>query len=234
LCNEGTSVLTVEQAATRLGVSAQEVRRLVRTGVLSARRVGRTLVLSEDVVDERARLDIAPGRVLSAPVAWATLWELSGERADWLERSGRSRVQARLRATDAERLVAATRDRADRHELRVLPAYRDRVLAHEGVVASGLTAADAVGADIVAADAAAAEVYCTAGTLTGLRRDLGLSDRGEPNLVVRVPRFDGLPLTGRAHMPGAVVAVDLTESADVRTRRAGLDLLADALSATRR
>lgn len=224
-------MLTVEQAATRLGVSAQEVRRLVRAGALSAQRVGRMLVLSEDVVDERARLDIAPGRVLSAPVAWATLWELSGERADWLERSGRSRVQARLRSSDAEHLVAATRDRADRHELRVLPAYRDRVLAHEGVVAAGLTAADAVGADIVAAGATA-EVYCSPGTLVELRRDLGLSDRGEPNLVVRVPRFGELPLTGRAHMPAAVVAVDLAESADVRTRRAGLDLLAGALAAT--
>ncbi|WP_448638676.1 helix-turn-helix domain-containing protein [Geodermatophilus sp. URMC 63] len=224
-------MLTVDQAAARLGVSAQEVRRLVRAGTLSAQRVGRTLVLSDEAVDERARLDIAPGRVLSAPVAWATLWELSGERADWLERSGRSRVQARLRDTDAEHLVAATRDRADRYELRVLPAYRDRVLAREGVVVSGLSAADAVRADIVAA-IAAVEVYCTAATLAGLRRDLGLSDRGEPNLVVRVPRFDALPLTGRAHMPTAVVAVDLAESADVRTRRAGLDLLAGALAAT--
>jgi len=84
------------------------------------------------------------------------------------------------------------------------------------------------------AASAAAEVYCTAATLAGLRRDLGLSDRGEPNLVVRVPRFDTLPLTGRAHMPTAVVAVDLAESADVRTRRAGLDLLAGALAARRR
>lgn len=226
-------MLTVEQAATRLGVSAQEVRRLVRAGTLPAQRVGRTLVLSDDAVDERARLDVAPGRVLSAPVAWATLWELSGERADWLDRSGRSRMQARLQVSDAEQVVAATRDRADRHELRVLPAYRDRVLAHDGVVASGLTAADAVGANIVAAGATA-EVYCTEEGLTELRRDLGLSERGEPNLVVRVPRFDGLPLAHRPHMPLAVVAVDLAESADVRTRRAGLDLLAGALAATRR
>jgi hypothetical protein len=35
-------------------------------------------------------------------------------------------------------------------------------------------------------------------------------------------------------MPVAVVAVDLAESADVRTRRAGLDLLTSALIAHRR
>jgi hypothetical protein len=73
-------------------------------------------------------------------------------------------------------------------------------------------------------------VYCTATALTALRHELGLSDRGQPNLVVRVPRYDRLDLTGRAHMPAAVVAVDLAESAEVRTRRAGLDMLAAALS----
>ncbi len=226
-------MLTVDQAATRLGVSAQEVRRLVRAGTLPAERVGRTLVLSEEAVDERARLSVRAGRVLSPATAWATLWELSGERAGWLDRSGRSRLRARLQRSDADELVAATRGRADRLGLRVLPAYRDRVLAADGVVVSGIGAAEAVGADIVAADAPA-ELYCGSETLDALRRDLGLSDRGEPNLVVRIPRFGGLPLTGRSHMPAAVVAVDLAESADVRTRRAGLDLLAAALTAHRR
>ena len=46
---------------------------------------------------------------------------------------------------------------------------------------------------------------------------------------MRVPRYEQLGLTGRAAMPAAVVAVDLAESPDVRTRRAGLDLLAAAL-----
>ncbi|MGY1827033.1 helix-turn-helix domain-containing protein [Blastococcus sp. SYSU DS0541] len=140
---------------------------------------------------------------------------------------GRARLLARLRGYDAERLVAAARDRAERHELRVLPAYRQRLLATDCVVPSGLTAAAAVGADIVAPDAAA-EVYCAESTLAGLRRDLGLSERGEANLVVRVPRYE-VDLPGRTHMPAAVVAVDLAESPDVRTRRAGLDLLAAAL-----
>lgn len=226
-------MLTVDQAAARLGVGAQEVRRLIRSGALRAERVGRTLVLPADAVDERARLAVGAGRVLSPSTAWATLWELSGERAGWLDRSGRSRLGARLRETDADELVAATRARADRLGLRVLPAYRDRVLATQGVVPSGITAADAAGADVVAAGAPA-ELYCSAETLAVLRRDLGLSDRGEPNLVVRVPRFSELPLDGLEHMPVAVVAVDLAESADVRTRRAGLDLLTSALIAHRR
>ncbi|WP_346619236.1 helix-turn-helix domain-containing protein [Blastococcus montanus] len=221
-------MLTVDQAAERLGVEPEQVRRLIRAGKLVARRVGRTLVLDEDAVEGRARLPITAGRALAPRTVWAALWQLSGEDVDWLPPGDRSRLLARLRGYDAERLVAAARDRAERHELRVLPAYRQRLLDADGVVPSGLTAAAAVGADIIAAEAAA-EVYCTQGVLDQLRRELGLSERGEANLVVRVPRYEGLQLTGRAHMPVAVVAVDLAESPDVRTRRAGLDLLAAAL-----
>ncbi|SDO46825.1 helix-turn-helix domain-containing protein [Geodermatophilus sp. DSM 45219] len=222
-------MLTVGQAAERLGVGPEQVRRLIRAGKLAARKVGRTLVLDDDAVDGRARLPITAGRVLAPRTAWAALWQLSGEDVDWLPAPDRSRLVARIRCYDAERLVAASRDRAERCELRVLPAYRQQVLAADGVVPSGLTAAAAVGADIVAAESVD-EVYCSAGTLAALRRELGLSDRGQPNLVVRVPRYDRLDLTGRAHMPTAVVAVDLAESAEVRTRRAGLDMLAAALS----
>ncbi len=222
-------MLTVDQAAERLGVGPEQVRRLIRAGRLAAHRVGRTLVLDDDAVDGRARLPITAGRALAPRTAWAALWRLSREDVDWLSAADRSRLVARLRGYDAERLVAASRDRAERYELRVLPAYRQRVLATDGVVPSGLTAAAAVGADIVTAESVD-EVYCAAGTLAALRRELGLSERGQPNLVVRVPRYDRLDLVGRAHMPAAVVAVDLAESAEVRTRRAGLDLLAAALS----
>jgi hypothetical protein len=186
-------------------------------------------VLDDDAVDGRARLPITAGRALAPRTVWAALWQLSGEDVNWLAPADRSRLLARLRGYNAERLVAASRDRAERYELRVLPAYRQRVLAAEGVVPSGLTAAAAVGADIVAAPPAD-EVYCTAGTLAALRRELGLSERGQANLVVRVSRYEQLDLNGREHMPAAVVAVDLAESADVRTRRAGLDLLTAALS----
>jgi excisionase family DNA binding protein len=226
-------VLTVAQAAARLGVGQEQVRRLIRAGKLRATRVGRTLVLDDDAVEGRARLPIRAGRALAPHVAWAALWQLSGERAGWLTAADRSRLSARLAGYDPEHLVAAARARADRHDLRVLPAYRERLLTADGVVVSGMTAAEAVGADIVTA-VPADEVYCSAATLAALRREYGLADRGQANLVVRVPRFEKLPLMGRAHMPAAAVAVDLAESADVRTRRAGLSLLADVLAAAPR
>lgn len=112
--------------------------------------------------------------------------------------------------------------------MRVLPAYRDAVLSAEGVVASGLTAGAAVGADIITAGEED-EACCSTATSTRLRGDYALTERGQANLILRVPRFD-LPLEGRTRVPGAVVAVDLAESSDVRTRRAGLRLLEDALT----
>lgn len=224
-------MLTVPQAAARLGVGEEQVRRLVRSGRLVGTKVGQTVVIDDDAVDARARLAVRPGRALVPATAWGALWELSGERVTWLSSADRSRLRARLRRYNAEQLVAATRTRAERHRVRVLPAYRDAVLAAEGVVISGLTAAAALRADIVTAGEED-EAYCSTVTLAGLRHDYALSERGQANLILRVPRFD-LPLDGRERMPDAVVALDLAESSDVRTRRAGLDLLIESLDRTR-
>ena len=221
-------MLTVAQASERLSVSEHEVRRLIHTGSLPARRVGRTFVLDEESVAARARLRIAPGRPLAPATAWAALWELSGERATWLEASSRSRLLARLRTMEVEDLLAAVRERSDRVELRVLPAYREQVLTAAGVVATGMSAAHAVGAD-VAAVAALAEVCCTTRTLDALTQRFGLSPAGESNLVVHLSRFDALPLDDRHSLPAAAVAADLARSPEARTRRAGTDLLAAAL-----
>ena len=224
-------MLTVPQAAARLGVGEEQVRRLVRSGQLDATKVGQTVVIDDDAVDARARLAVRPGRLLVPATAWGALWELSGERASWLSPADRSRLRARLRRYGAEQLVAATRARAERHGVRVLSAYRARVLAAEGVVLSGLTAAAAVGADVISAGEED-EAYCSTVTFTRLRDDYALTDRGQANLILRVPRFD-LPLEGRERMPDAVVALDLAESSDVRTRRAGLELLRESLDRTR-
>ena len=222
-------MLTVVQASARLAVSEHEVRRLVHAGTLTARRVGRSFVLDEEPVTARASLRITSGRALAPATAWAALWEPSGERATWMEATSRSRLLARLRTMEVEDLLAAVRERSDRVGLRVLPTYRDRVLDVPGVVATGMSAAHAAGAD-VAAIAAPTEACCTARTLDALTRRFALSPRGESNLLVHVSRFEALPLDDRQVLPVAAVAADLARSPEVRTRRAGTDLLATALS----
>ncbi len=223
--------ITVADAAERLGVSAHEVRRLVEAGTLSAERVGRMLLLDERSVMRRARAHVGRGRTLAPGTAWAALWEASGERAGWLDRGARSRLRSWLRTRSPEHIAAGCRTRAVRADVRVLPGYRAAVLAETGVVAGGMTQAEHAGADILGSGDIPDEVYCSAGTWARLRRDYGVSEMGEVNLVVRIPRFDDPELLQRTVMPDAVVAVDLFESADLRTQRAGLALLEQSLAA---
>lgn len=223
--------MTVADAAERLGVSAHEVRRLVASGTLSAERVGRMLLLDEHGVTRRARAHISRGRALAPSTAWAALWEASGERAGWLEGGARSRILSWLHSRSVEQIAAGCRSRAVRVDVRVLPGYRAALLGETGVVAGGMTQAERAGADVLGSGGIPDEVYCSAETWARLRRDFGLTETGEVNLVARIPRFDEPELLTRTVMPDAVVAVDLVESADPRTRRAGLALMERSLVA---
>lgn len=227
-------MLTTSQAAEVLEVSAAEVRRLVCDGELTATTAGRTLLLDDDSVRRRARLAAGRGRPLDPTVAWAALWEASGEPAGWVDQRTRMRVRSWLRSRNPEAVAVACRRRAEVRDVRVLPTYRDAVLGHEGVAVSGLTAAGEVGAEVVAWGEHVAVAYCSSEVLTTLQERYGLSSRGTPNLSLRLPAVEGaVALVARRTMPAAVVAVDLLEDDDVRTRRAGADLIARCLAGLR-
>ncbi|HEX2807543.1 MAG TPA: helix-turn-helix domain-containing protein [Kineosporiaceae bacterium] len=221
--------ITTAEAARLLQISTREVRRLIATGDLQAEAVGRIFLLDEASVHARQRSPVRRGRALATGTAWAVLLEASGERAGWLDRPTRSRIKSWLRRHAPEEISAACRKRAVRHDLRVLPAYLDAVILSEGVVPGGMTAAGSTDADIVTFGEAPREFYCTGEALTHLRQAYHLSTAGEPNLIARVPLFDNPQVLARDVMPVAVIAVDLLESADVRTRRAGGDLLRTAM-----
>ncbi|MGH3482472.1 MAG: helix-turn-helix domain-containing protein [Nocardioidaceae bacterium] len=223
---------TTKTAAELLGISERQVRHLVDSGELDARKVAGRLFIDETSLDRRLRSRPGPGRPLSGRAAWACLWELSGERAEWLGRSERSRLRSWLDRWSPEDVMQACRRRSARHDLRVLPRYLPDVLAAEGIAAGGLSAAATVGADIVGAGPA--EIYSTDATLRELVERFGLSTHGESNLTVRIAHPPGDRLVeGRDVMPAAVVAVDLMEAADTRTRRAGVDLAAQLLDQRR-
>lgn len=219
-------------AAELLGVSERQVRHLVDEGELEARKLAGRLIIDEQSLDRRLRLSPGPGRPLSGRAAWGLLWELSGERAVWLGPSERSRLRSRLDRSSPEGVLVAGRRRSTRRDLRALPRYRSEVLESAGVVASGLSAASTIGADIVGAGSA--EIYCTDATMHGLVERFGLSEHGESNLIIRIahPPGDHL-LEERDVMPAAVVALDLMEATDTRTRRAGADLVARLLDEKR-
>lgn len=223
--------LTVQQAAQRLGVTEQEVRRLISTGELAATRFGETGQWSIDdrAVTSRKALRPPPGRPWAPPVAWAALWLLSGLSADWLSVSDRSRLRRRLRSIDVHALMVATRRRAEVATGRVLPEYVGRIAVDADVVRTGVSATVETGADLVSADLV--DVYCEPNLRSSLTTRFGIDlTSSNPNVFLRVPAWEAVTvLTDRQVMPAAVVAVDLLDSTDPRTIRAGHDLLAGML-----
>jgi hypothetical protein len=224
--------ITSRQAAEQLGVTQQRIQALFTAGDVRGRMVaGRLVVNSGDI---QARLVRRPGRgrPLAARVAWGMLWELSSERAHWLEASERSRLVANIRKLNTEDVVLRVRRRAALHRYRILPTYVNRLAADAGCVASGVSAASAVGADVVALGFA--EVYTARSTRDRLVKQYAMVEGGndaDNNVNLRVLDDDlTFLLNGRTHMPSAVVACDLMESPEPRTRRAGTLILSDLLS----
>jgi len=224
--------ITSRQAAEQLGVTQQRVQTLFAAGDLGGRMVAGRLVV--DSGDIQARLTRRPGRgrPLAARVAWGLLWELSGERAHWLAASERSRLRTNIRKLNTEEVVMRVRRRAALHQYRILPTYVDRLAADAACVPSGVDAASAVGADIVAVGFA--EVYTARSTHDRLVTQYAMVEGGNDadiNVNLRVLEDDLIfLLNGRNHMPSAVVACDLMESPEPRTRRAGTLVLSDLLS----
>jgi hypothetical protein len=224
--------ITSRQAAEQLGVTQQRVQALFASGDLGGRMVAGRLVV--DSGDIKARLARRPGRgrPLAARVAWGVLWELSGERAHWMAASERSRLRTNIRKLNTDEVVLRVRRRATLHRYRILPTYVDRLAADAACVAGGVGAASAVGADIVALGFA--EVYTARSTGDRIVKQYAMVEGGtdaDINVNLRVLDDDLIfLLSGRTHMPSAVVACDLMESPEPRTRHAGTLLLSDLLS----
>ena len=224
--------ITSRQAAEQLGVTQQRIQTLFAAGDVHGRMVAGRLVV--DSGDIQARLARRPGRgrPLAARVAWGVLWELSGERAHWMAASERSRLRTNIRKLNAEEVVLRVRRRAALHQYRILPTYVDRLAADAACVPSGVSAASVVGADIVAIGFA--EVYTARSTHDRIVKQYAMVEGGNDsdiNVNLRVLDDDlTFLLGGRTHMPSAVVACDLMESPEPRTRRAGTVVLSDLLS----
>lgn len=224
--------ITSRQAAEQLGVTQQRIQTLFAAGDVRGRMVARRLLV--DSADIQARLARRPGRgrPLAARVAWGMLWELSGERAHWLAASERSRLRTNIRKLNTDEVVLRVRRRATLHQYRILPTYVDRLAADAACIASGVSAASAVGADIVAIGFA--EIYTARSTHDHLVKQYAMvagHNDADINVNLRVLDDDLVfLLSARTHMPSAVVACDLMESPEPRTRRAGTLVLSDLLS----
>ena len=215
--------IDVPSAAKRLGVHPSRVRALLVSGDLKGRKLGGRWLVDQYASDVRARSASVNGRAFSPSRAWGFLALLSGEEAPWLDPSARSRVRARLADGPVEQLLPRLRRRARVHYLRARPAALKKIRGAKGFIPSGVSAADAYEAEILAPEQV--EGYISSRHLNELRYRLALESVDPPaaNVVLRVAEFPPA-LKGRRIAPPGAVAVDLMDSHDERSRRAGIRL----------
>jgi len=223
--------MSVSDAARRLRLHMTRVRALLRSGDLKGRKVGGRWLVDESSIRARAERSGQDGRPFSVRRAWAYLLLLSGESVPWIDPATRSRLRGRIREETTEQLLPRLRRRARVEHFRAGPSAVKTIMALDGFVASGVSAADHYEASVVARDQV--DGYVREAQLRDARYRLALdpADPTNANIVLRVTPLR-TALHGRRFAPAAAVAVDLMESADQRTRRAGVEL-AERLRADR-
>ncbi|MEU0553221.1 hypothetical protein [Dactylosporangium sp. NPDC006015] len=214
-------LVTVGDAAARLGVSTRQVQHLVAAGVLRS--------LARGVIDAMSveRYLVSRGsyrwRAWSSPTSWGAVALLSGHDAGWVGTAQRSRLRRQLHAMAAEELVGRARGRAvaSRYTGHTSTAGRLR-----GQVVDTSRASEALGLTATVA----VDGYVAAAELDAIAARHGLiPDEAGPFTL----RATDMPLDVVAQLASAgpvLAALDLAESLDVRERRAGLDALTSALA----
>lgn len=215
-------LLSVADAAVELGVSARRVRQLLASGEMNGQQVGRSWVIDGAAIDRLRPKRV--GRPWSAASAWAVL-ELAAGGDPELSPVERSRAHKRLAESGLADLVGQVRSRSERREMYAHPSALDRIVDEVEVVRGGVSVLNAYDVDLIVSDEA--EIYVRASKVAGLQDRYALDPEADrPNLVVRVVDDDVWPFDeGENVAPWPVVAVDLLDANDERSRRAGLELI---------
>ena len=227
------TTITAREAAERLDVSTQRLRQLISTGDVRAEKFGRVWAVDPKSVDDyRRRRRPTAGRSLSSKMTWAALLsnfgtDISDElvRVFGLRRTEETRLaHLSQRVPEAWRWLAQRRATAETFETR--DALLDRIASRDDVVRTGVSALADYDVDLVA-HAKQLDVYLPAEVASELKNSMRLQSTSMGNLTLRsIDELDYRAfIMEREVMPRSVVAVDLVDDADIRTSRAGCDLI---------
>ncbi len=216
-------VLSVVEAAEYLEVSPRRVRRMLADGLLAGRQIGREWAIERRALESLRRHRGPVGRPWRASSAWAVLAIANGDGSD-LSPMDRSRARRRLADQGLAGLAARLGARAKIGRFYGHPSVLEPLAAEPEVVRSGVSAASNHGADIVASDFL--ESYVPEARIAAIVNQYGLDpDAERPNIILRVVDEAVWPFAPEMDMaPQSVVAVDLLEADDERSRRAGAEL----------
>jgi excisionase family DNA binding protein len=222
-----SSLLSVREAADRLGVGPVAVRKRIASGRLPAVKRGRDWWLDERVVQRVARQELGSGRALSPAMAWSVILLASGDGAAAEQMAGRDRYRTRARQwlsdNPLQDAAPRLRDRAQSEQFNAHPSELPRILDRPDVMATGVSAADLVG---LAGQAASVEVYAPASHRNAIVDDHALMPGEGPVHVRWVSDQAWSVIAGDRRAPRAAVLLDLLESDEPRARREAARALA--------
>lgn len=221
--DRASSPLPVSKAAEQLGVHPSRIHHMLRDGSLEGAKVGGRWWVDRWSLERQQVLEAPAGRPYSEANAWAllNLWE--GRPVAWVSKWERSRLRRRLRDNDLPDLAPRLRGRAAVRRYRVHRGLLDDLASDPVFVRSGISAAADYSADILGGREV--EGYVDSGTLSCLERRHALVGTSGGNVLLHIVE-DGSRLARRGKvMSPVVVALDLLESVDPRSRRAGRQLL---------
>ena len=221
------ALVGVQEAATLLGVSPRRVRQMIADKKLPARRVGRAWAIDEN--DLRQQSARRPAHRPWKPAsAWAVLAAAEGKSPPQ-PMAAHDLHRARKRAAEGlQAIVGQLSERAERRSFYAHPSDLSRILASADTVRAGASAAADHGIDLIGEGTD--EAYVSESTLAQIAVSHHIEERSErPNLILRVIADADWPFPeGTQVVPPAVAAVDLLESDDERSRRAGAEILGRA------
>ena len=208
-------LVTIPEAAARLGVTAQRVRALAHAGKLEAIRAEGVWLIDPDSLAKRALLAElgaagSSARPWSQLVAWTAMRVLDDDEAllSDLDRKARYRLRRRLRDRDPARLLSAVRNRARVVRASVHPSRLAGL--RDLVVPSGITGAGVHGFGLTGDDAV--DGYLSADALPDARRALRVRESDTGAQLLRVVDDERL-LRGLEVAPRLAVAADLLDHA---------------------
>ncbi|MDJ0497497.1 MAG: helix-turn-helix domain-containing protein [Acidimicrobiia bacterium] len=216
-------VVSVVEAAEYLEVSPRRVRQMLADDLLAGRQIGREWAIERRSVESLKQHRGPVGRPWRASSAWAVLAIADGAGSD-LSPMDRSRARRRLAGQGLVGLAARLGARAEMRRFYGHPSVLGPLAAEPEVVRSGVSAAADHGADIVASDFL--EAYVPAARIPAIINQYGLDpDAERPNILLRIVDEAAWPFAPEMDMASrSVVAVDLLEADDERSRRAGAEL----------
>jgi excisionase family DNA binding protein len=225
--NRRRDVLSVTEAAARLGVSAQQVRQLIRSGALEAERLGHAFLVPAGAVERRARQQSPPGRRFVPANAWGLLSIADGQGAPWLSPDDRGRMKRLLAERSLERLRPRLVDRAKVVRLRAHPSLLRRLRDDPDLMLSGVSAARELRLGLVGVGDEV-DAYVGSSRFRDVMRRYRLRPSHDSNVVLRI-----VPPVGWASLPGRIapapaVALDLLDHPEPRVQQVGQALLAKA------